>query len=123
MGLKTFRYRLYPTPAQEKCMFKTLAVCRCFYKMGLEDRKLGYELEGRSVSQSEQEKMAIRYRQTFPQAKTVFSQTRQTLADDLDKAFKAFFRRVQAGEKPGYPRFKSRNRFHSFAFKQFGAGA
>ncbi len=67
--------------------------------------------------------MAIRYRQTFPQARSVFSQTLQTVADDVDKAFKAFFRRVRAGEKPGYPRFKSRNRFHSFAFKQFGVGA
>ena len=123
MGLKTFKYRLYPTPAQEKCMFNTLAVCRHFYNMCLEDRKLAYQLEGRSVSKSDQEKMAIRYRQTFPQAKTVFSQTLQTVADDLDKAFKAFFRRVKAGEKPGYPRFKGRNRFHSYAFKQFGVGA
>lgn len=121
--LKTFKYRLYPTPAQERCLFNTLAVCRHFYNMCLEDRKLAYQLEGRSVSKSEQEKMAIRYRQTFPQAKTVFSQTLQTVADDLDKAFKAFFRRVKAGEKPGYPRFKGRNRFHSFAFKQFGVGA
>ncbi|MCL4878245.1 MAG: transposase [Anaerolineae bacterium] len=123
MGLKTFKYRLYPTPAQEKSMFNTLNVCRHFYNMCLEDRKLAYQLEGRSVSQSEQEKLAIRYRQTFPQAKAVFSQTLQTVADDLDKAFKAFFRRVKAGEKPGYPRFKGRNRFHSFAFKQFGVGA
>lgn len=104
-------------------MFNTLTVCRNFYNMCLEDRKLAYQLEGRSVSRSEQEKMAIRYRQTFPQAKTVFSQTLQTVADDLDKAFKAFFRRVKAGEKAGYPRFKGHNRFHSFAFKQFGVGA
>lgn len=47
----------------------------------------------------------------------------KTVADDLDKAFKAFFRRVKAGEKLGYPRFKGRHRFHSFAFKQFGVGA
>lgn len=123
MGLKTFKYRLYPSKAQERQMFNTLAVCRHFYNMCLEDRKLAYQLEGRSVTKSEQEKMAIRYRQTFPQAKTVFSQTLQTVADDLDKAFKAFFRRVKAGEKPGYPRFKGRSRFHSFAFKQFGVGA
>jgi len=123
VGLKTFQYRLYPTPAQEKCLFNTLAVCRHFYNMCLEDRKLAYQLEGHSVTKSDQEKTAIRYRQTFPQARTVFSQTLQTVADDLDKAFKAFFRRVKAGEKPGYPRFKGRNRFHSFAFKQFGVGA
>lgn len=104
-------------------MFQVLNVCRHFYNMCLEDRKWSYQLEGRSVTKSEQEKMATRYRQTFPQAKSVFSQTLQTVADDLDKAFKSFFRRVKAGEKPGYPRFKGRNRFHSFAFKQFGVGA
>ncbi len=123
MGLKTFKYRLYPTPAQEKQMFNTLAVCRHFYNMCLEDRKLAYELEKRSVKKSEQEKTAIRYRATFPQAKGVFSQTLQTVADDVDKAFAAFFRRVKDGETPGYPRFKGRNHFHSFAFKQFGVGA
>lgn len=104
-------------------MFQVLNVCRHFYNMCLEERKLTYQLQGRSVKKAEQEKVAIRYRQTFPQAQIVFSQTLQTVVDDLDKAFKAFFRRVKAGEKPGYPRFKERNRFHSFAFKQFGVGA
>jgi putative transposase len=41
---------------------------------------------------------------------------------DLDKAFQAFFRRVKAGENPGYPRFKGRNRFSGFGFKQNGNG-
>lgn len=123
MGLKTFKYRLYPTPAQEKCMFNALAVCRNFYNMCLEDRKLAYQLEGRSVSKNDQVKQARLYRQTFPQAKSVFSQSLQSVAIDLSKAFDAFFRRVKAGERPGYPRFKSRNHFHSFNFPQFGIGA
>jgi len=39
----------------------------------------------------------------------------RTPLDRLDRAFKAFFRRVKAGEKPGFPRFKSRHRgIHSF---------
>lgn len=121
--LKTFKYRLYPTTAQEREMFQVLNVCRHWYNLCLAERKYAYELEGRSVSKSEQERTAIQYRKTFPQAQIVFSQTMQTVCDDLDKAFRAFFRRVKAGEKPGYPRFKGRNHFHSFAFKQFGAGA
>lgn len=123
MGLKAFKYRLYPSQSQERQMFQVLNVCRHFYNMYLEDRKLAYDLEGRSVTKSEQERLAKRYRMTFPQAQIVFSQTLQTVADDLDKAFRAFFRRVKACEKPGYPRFKGRHRFHSFAFKQFGVGA
>jgi putative transposase len=123
MALKTFKYRLYPTPAQERQMFQVLNVCRHWYNMCLAERKYTYALEGRSVSKSEQERTAIQYRKTFSQAQIVFSQTMQTVCADLDKAFQAFFRRVKAGEKPGYPRFKGRHHFHSFAFKQFGAGA
>jgi putative transposase len=41
----------------------------------------------------------------------------------LDKTYQAFFRRVQRGEKAGFPRFKGRNRFHSFAYKEYGNGA
>lgn len=123
MSLKAFKYRLYPTPAQERQMFQVLNVCRHWYNMCLAERKWSYELEGRSVSKSEQERTGVHYRKTFPQAQVVFSQTMQTVCDDLDKAFQAFFRRVKAGEKPGYPRFKGRDHFHSFAFKQFGVGA
>ena len=41
----------------------------------------------------------------------------------LDKTYQAFFRRVQRGEQAGFPRFKGRNRFHSFTFKEYGNGA
>ncbi len=37
--------------------------------------------------------------------------------------FQAFFRRVQAGETPGYPRFQGARRYHSFTYKQMGNGA
>jgi len=41
----------------------------------------------------------------------------------LDHAFQAFFRRVQAGETPGSPRFQGASRYNSFTDKQFGNGA
>jgi putative transposase len=41
----------------------------------------------------------------------------------LDRAFQAFFRRVKAGEKAGYPRFQGATRYGSFTYKQFGNGA
>jgi putative transposase len=115
---------LYPTPAQERQLFLVLKVCRNWYNMCLSERKWAFKLEGRSVSKSQQEKTAICYRKTFAwAAQPVFSQTFQSVCDDVDKAYQAFFRRVKTGEKPGYPRFKGRNHFNSFAFKQFGIGA
>ena len=38
----------------------------------------------------------------------------------VDLAFKSFFRRVKAGQTPGYPRFKGFGRYDSMTFKQAG---
>ncbi|WP_376797124.1 RNA-guided endonuclease InsQ/TnpB family protein, partial [Thermogemmatispora sp.] len=59
---------------------------------------------------------------TTPDARDIHSHVLQVVVADLDRAFTAFFRRVKAGEKPGYPRFKGKNRFSSFGFKEYGNG-
>ena len=41
----------------------------------------------------------------------------------MDRTFHAFFCRVNAGETPGYPRFRSNTRYDRFTYKQFGNGA
>jgi putative transposase len=40
----------------------------------------------------------------------------------VNKTFAAFFRRIKAGERAGYPRFKSRDRFNSYTFPAWGDG-
>lgn len=50
----------------------------------------------------------------------IHSQVLQDVLRRLDKAFQNFFRRVKSGEKPGYPRFKSKNRFKSITYPQSG---
>jgi putative transposase len=47
----------------------------------------------------------------------------QDVLSRLDKTYQAFFRRAQAGEKAGFPRYQGRNRWHSFTYKEFGNGA
>jgi len=120
--LRTYRYRLYPTRSQETNLWRVLDACRGLYNMALAERKVAYQLEGRRVSTAELYALAKHYRRTFPHADQMFSQTAQSVIEQVDLAFEAFFRRVKAGEKPGYPRFKGRNRFNSFLFKQFGMG-
>jgi putative transposase len=122
MQRQTFKYRLYPTPSQARLLTQVLDVCRHWYNMCIEERKLAWELEGRSVTKGQQEKTGIHYRRTFPKAQAVFSQTMQVVCDDVEKAYAAFFRRLKAGQTPGYPRFKSVHRFRNFGFKQYGAG-
>lgn len=122
MQLKTFKYRLYPTPSQERQLQVCLDAARGWYNMCVAERKYGYELEGRSVGLNEQLRLVKRYKASFRVFKDIHSHIFQVATADCDKAFKAFFRRVKAGETPGYPRFKGRNRFDSFGFKEYGNG-
>jgi putative transposase len=62
-------------------------------------------------------------RAEYPEYAAVHSHVLQDVLARLDKAYQAFFRRVAAGETPGYPRFQGRNRYHSFTFKEYGNGA
>jgi putative transposase len=122
MAIRTFQYRLYPTKAQRKALQVQLDVSRHVYNMALEERKLAWELEGRSTGKQEGYALAKQYKKTFMQAQTVHSHVLQVAIEDLDRAFQAFYRRVEAGETPGYPRFKSYKRWHSIGFKQYGNG-
>jgi putative transposase len=60
------------------------------------------------------------WKQEYPELRDVFSQVLQNVQERVDLAFKAFFRRVKAGEKAGYPRFRGYGLYDSFTFKQFG---
>ena len=57
---------------------------------------------------------------TVPDYAEVNAQVLQDVLRRLDKTFQAFFRRVQAGETPGYPRFHGRDRYTSFTCPQVG---
>jgi putative transposase len=113
------KYRLYPTAAQETVLDRTLATCRDVYNSLLHERKHDYEAKGTSPSRYEQQKHFPRWSKEFPEIGGVFSQVLQNVAARLDIAFKAFFRRVQAGEKPGFPRVKGEG-YDSFTYPQAG---
>jgi putative transposase len=59
----------------------------------------------------------------LPEYAAIHSHMLQDVLARLDTTDQAFFRRVRRGEKAGFPRFKGRDRFHSFPYKEFGNGA
>ncbi len=122
MILKTYKYRLYPTKAQSRLLDQTVETCRLWYNVCLAERKNVWEKEKRSVNKFEQLAKVKEYRKENPYAALLHSHILQVVVADLDKAFGAFFRRVQAGETPGYPRYKGRNRLDSFGLKEYGNG-
>lgn len=120
--MKTYLYRLYPSRSQKKRLDSVLETCRRVYNDCLAERKEAWESEQRSVSKVEQLRHVKTVKTENPYAKDVHSHILQVAVTDLDKAFQAFFRRVKAGEAPGYPRFKGRGRFSSFGLKEYGNG-
>lgn len=119
---KTFKYRLFPTRQQAESLAKMLDTHRHLYNRALAERKQTWEEEQRSVSYGDQSAHLKADRLTNPWlAETNFSSTQATLRR-LDRAFQAFFRRVKAGEEPGYPRFKGTGRFDTVEFPSYGDG-
>ena len=120
--LKTFAYRLYPSKPQARLLERTLETCRRRCNRCLAERRDACQQRGETVSKFAQPAKVKEQKAGNPYATGIHSHVLQVVVDDLDKAFQAFFRRVKAGETPGYPRFKGRRRFDSFGFKEDGNG-
>ncbi len=120
---KTFKYKLKPTPEQERELERVLELCRSLYNVAFEHRKTAYERRHVSISRHEQEAELKEIRAEFSEYAGIHSHVLQDVLARLDKTFQAFFRRLKAGEKAGYPRFKPSARYTSFCFKEFGNGA
>ncbi len=117
---KMFQYRIFPNKKQVKALEATLEECRWLYDHLLEKRRDAWEQEGVSLSLYQQQETFSILKQERPSLKGVHSQVLQNVAVRVDLAMKAFRRRCKAGEKPGYPRFRGKDRYDSFAFPQSG---
>jgi putative transposase len=99
-----------------------LASHRELYNAALQERRDAWRLRRTGVSYEQQSAQLKEVRQVRPDlAKWSFSSEQATLRR-LNRAFAGFFRRVRAGQTPGYPRFKSAVRFDSVEWPKDGDG-
>lgn len=115
-------YRLYPSPNQASELSRTADTCRQVYNWALKARVEHYEATGKTLSFAAQCRQLTVERKLRAAWQAVHTHALQLALKRLDLAFLHFFRRVKAGEKPGFPRFKSRHRFSGFGFKEHGNG-
>jgi len=120
---KTYKYKLQPTAEQEGTLAFVLRRCRELYNAGLQERRDAWQKRGVSITAASQSAQLPAIKDMRPEYREVHSQVLQDVLTRLDRAFQTFFRRVKAGETPGYPRFHGANRYNSFTYKQFGNGA
>lgn len=118
--IQAYRFRLYPTAAQEDFFRRTAGCCRFVWNIALEQRQT-FGRRGRSISFKAQAAELKDLRHEADWLADAPSHCLQQVLRDLDKAFARFF----AGAA-GYPRFKSKYRdANSFRFpdpNQFEVG-
>jgi putative transposase len=117
---KTYKYKLKPTPEQTKLLERTLMLCRHIYNAAIGERREAWRMRDVSVGYYQQKAELPGIKEAMPEYGEVHSQVLQDVVLRVDRAFQAFFRRVQSGETPGYPRFHGRDRFNSFTYPQAG---
>jgi putative transposase len=119
---RAYKFRVYPTAGQASRAAQCLRDHRRLYNAALEERREAWRMRRVSISYGQQSAQLKEIRAADPdQGRWSFSSQQATLRR-LDKAMAAFYRRVKAGQKAGYPRFKALDRWHSAEWPSDGDG-
>src|SRR6266702_8195604 len=128
MSIKAFKYRIYANKQTTEKLQWVLDRCRELYNAGLQERRDAYEImvkrhpnyydeasrkqlaKEHASSVYEQKRDLVEIKEIRPEYQEIASHVLQDVLFRLEDTFKAFFRRVKHGEKPGYPRFQGRAR-------------
>lgn len=113
---RNIRFRLYPNKGQERVLIGWLGLHCELYNAGLQERREAWKKAGISISYYDQQDVLPQIKDDRPELKAMGSHALQETLRRLERAFQAFYRRIKAGQKPGFPRFKSRRRFDSFCY-------
>jgi putative transposase len=109
---RAYKFLLRPTAKQMAALKACLEDHRQLYNAALEERREAWKRRAAPVSYYSQAAQLPMIRKADPDGQGCWSAgSQQQTLRRLDKAFVAFFRRVKAGQMPGYPRFKGRGRF------------
>jgi putative transposase len=122
--MRAYKFLMRPTVRQEQALGEMLADHCSLYNGALQERRDAYRHGSKTSIQYGQQSAQLKEIRAFDperQGRWSFSSQQATLRR-LNKAFAAFFRRVKAGEAPGYPRFKGVGHFDTVEFPKDGDG-
>lgn len=111
MANKAYKFRIYPTPAQEQLLTKTFGCVRFVYNKMLAERKEIYEQfkHDRDVLKQQKFPTPAKYKDEFPWLKEVDSLALANAQLNLQKAYQHFFDGHAA-----FPKFKHRKSRQSY---------
>lgn len=116
MQRRKVTFKLYPNAREAERLGSWLRLHCELYNAALQERIEAYRKVGRSISYYDQQNTLPEIKAARPEFVELGSHALQQTLRRLDLAFQSFFRRVKAGQTPGFPRFKAHARFPSFAY-------
>jgi putative transposase len=102
--LKGFKYRIYPTNSQKELIAKHIGSSRFVYNLALETKNVAYLGSKHNFSPFDLIKQLPELKKECEWLKEVNSQSLQQSIQNMDIAFKKFFKGA------GFPKFKSKHR-------------
>ncbi|EST30922.1 transposase IS200 [Streptomycetaceae bacterium MP113-05] len=122
--IRAYKFLMRPTVGQQAALGEMLRDHCSLYNGALQERREAWRHPSKTSVKYGQQSGQLKDIRAFDperQGRWSFSSQQATLRR-LDKAFQAFFRRVKAGEAPGYPRFRGVNWFDTVNFPKDGDG-
>jgi putative transposase len=120
---RTYKFRMRPTRRQHTALRQCLDAHRELYNAALQERRDAWGHSRTHISYGDQPVQLKDIRRVRADVAVWSFSSQQATLRRLNRAFNGFFRRVKAGGKPGYPRFKGVNRFNCVEWPRDGDGA
>lgn len=114
---RSFKYRLYPNRQQQEQLTAMLGAFCDLYNAGLQQRIEAYRRQGLALGYVQQANELKATRVADERLAGFSYSAEQQILRRLDKAFRAFFRRLKTTAKAGFPRFQAKSRFDSAEFR------
>lgn len=109
---KAFKYRIFPTEPQKELIAKHIGSSRFVFNLALETKNAAYISNKHNYSPFDLIKQLPELKKECPWLKEVNSQSLQQSIQNMDIAFKKFFK------GGGFPKFKSKRDRQSFSIPQ-----
>ena len=119
---KTYQLRVYCTAAGYDRMREVMGQCAQLYNAALQERRDAWRMAGVGITLYDQQKQLTQVRADLPEWAALDLNVGRGALKRVDRAYQAFFRRVKAGQTPGFPRFKPRARYSTIELAEVRPG-
>lgn len=113
---RSYLVQLKPTQAQRREL-ERLRILSCdLYNAALQERRDAWRLNRKSVTYLDQQRELTELRQSDAEYAAISKEIMREPLRRVSRAFDAFFRRCKTGQAPGFPRFRSQDRYTSIGW-------